>query len=73
MDQVYQRHNIQASAWLDTSGWRPSVIVTYRQGDKNMLKNITTDRTFPTCVEAEQAGIAYVRKWIDDGKPDHGL
>ena len=50
---------------------QPSVIVTYSQGDKNMLNNITMDRTFPTCDEAEQAGFAHVRKWID-GKPDLG-
>jgi hypothetical protein len=55
------------------SGWKPSVVVTYSEGGKNLLRNITIDQIFPTCDEAEQAGLAYVRKWIDDGKPDLGL
>jgi hypothetical protein len=49
MDQVYKGHKIQASAWLHGSGWKPSIVVTYRQGDKNILKNITIDQVFPTC------------------------
>jgi hypothetical protein len=73
MDQVYKSHKIQASAWLDKSGWKPSVVVTYSEGGKNMLKHITMDRIFPTCVEAERAGLAHVCKWIDDGKLEHGL
>jgi len=44
--------------------------VTYSEGGKHILKNITIDQIFPTCDEAEQAGLAHVRKWIDDGKPD---
>ena len=31
---------------------------------------MTMDRIFFTCDKAEQAGLAYVRKWIDDGKPN---
>jgi hypothetical protein len=74
MDQVYKGHNIQVSAWSDPSGWKPSVVVTYSEGGKNLLRNITIDQVFPTCDEAEQAGFAYVCKWIDDGKrPDLGL
>ena len=73
MDQVYKGHKIQASAWLHGSGWKPGVVVTYSEGGKNLLRNITIDQIFPTCDEAEQAGLAHVRKWIDDGKPDIGL
>jgi hypothetical protein len=73
MDQVYKDHKIQVSAWPDLSGWKPSVVVTYSEGGKNLLRNITIDQIFSTSEEAEQAGFAYVRKWIDDGKPDLGL
>ena len=73
MDQVYKNHNIQVSSWLIVSGWKPSVVVTYSEGGKNMLKHIAIDQIFPTCVEAEQAGLDYVCKWIDDGKPERGL
>jgi hypothetical protein len=66
MDQVYKNHNIQVSSWLIVSGWKPSIIVTYSEGGKNILKNLTMDRAFPTCVEAERAGLAYVRDWIDE-------
>jgi ABC-type nitrate/sulfonate/bicarbonate transport system permease component len=73
MDQVYKGHKIQASAWLSAGGWKPSAVVTYSEGGKHILKNVIIDQIFPTCVEAEQGGIDYVRKWIDDGKPERGL
>ena len=73
MDQVYKGHKIQVSAWVAAGGWKPSAVVTYSEGGKNMLKNITIDQIFPTCGQAEQAGLDYVCKWIDDGKPERGL
>ena len=73
MDQVYKGHKIQVSAWPDLTGWKPSAIVTYSEGGKHILKNVMIDQIFPTCVEAEQACLDYVCKWIDDGKPECGL
>jgi hypothetical protein len=70
MDQVYKDHKIQVSAWPDLSGWKPGVVVTYSEGGKHILKNITIDQIFSTPQDAEQAGLAYVCEWIDDGKPD---
>jgi hypothetical protein len=72
MDQIYKGHNIQVSAWRYPSGWKPSIDVTYLQGDKDTLKNITMDQIFPTYGDAEQAGRAYVCQWIDDGKLEFG-
>jgi hypothetical protein len=43
MDQIYKGHNIQASAWLGIDGWQPGVVVTYSEGGKNVLKNVTMD------------------------------
>jgi hypothetical protein len=37
MNQVYQDHNVQVSAWFGVGGWKPSVIVTYRQRGRNIL------------------------------------
>ena len=42
----------------------------YSEGGRNIIKNFTIDQTFSTREEAEQAGLSFAQKWIDDGKPD---
>ncbi len=46
------------------------VFVTYNENGKNVLKSIRMDQTFATPDEAEQAGVEYAKKWIDEVKPD---
>jgi hypothetical protein len=46
------------------------VFVTYSENGKNVLKSLPMDQTFAAPDEAEQAGVEYAKKWIDDGKPD---
>lgn len=55
------------------TGWMPDVYVTYSEKGKNVRKSLRMDQTFPTPDEAEQAGLEYAKKWIDDGKPDQSL
>jgi hypothetical protein len=68
----YKNHQIEVSVRCvsDGSGWIPDVFVTYSENGKNVLKSLRMDQTFATLDEAEQAGVKYAKKWIDDGKPD---
>jgi hypothetical protein len=66
----YKNHHIEVSVRPVSSGWIPDVFVTYIEKGKQMLKTFRMDQTFATPAEAEQAGVEYAKKWIDDGKPD---
>jgi hypothetical protein len=48
----------------------PDIFVSYSEHGKSVLKCPRMDQTFATPDEAEQAGVEYAKKWIDDGKPD---
>jgi hypothetical protein len=50
--------------------WKPHLYVVYSEGGWNIIKNFTIDQTFSTREEVELAGLTYVRKWFDDGKPN---
>jgi oligoribonuclease (3'-5' exoribonuclease) len=49
---------------------KPHLYVVFDEGGQNILKNFTIDQIFATREQAEQAGLSFVQKWIDDGKPD---
>jgi hypothetical protein len=68
----YKSHHIEVSVRSVTygSGWMADVFVTYNENGKNVLKSIRMDQTFATPDEAEQAGVEYAKKWIDEVKPD---
>jgi len=51
---------------LVSDDWMPNVVVTYNENGKNALENLRMDQTFATPNEAEQAGLVYAKKWIDD-------
>ncbi len=70
MDKDYKAHNIHATASYVPDGWKPHLYVVYSEGGRNIIKNFTIDQTFATSEEAEQAGLSFAQKWIDDGKPD---
>jgi len=73
MHEDYKGHGIHHTASFVPDGWKPHLRVVYSEGGQHILKNITIDRVFSTCDEAEQAGLAYAHRWIDDGKPNLGL
>jgi hypothetical protein len=52
------------------SGWRPDVFVTYCENGKNVLKSLQIDQTFAAPDVANQSGVEYAQKWIEDGKPE---
>jgi hypothetical protein len=71
----YKHHRIEISVQpvREGSGWTSEIYVTYSKTGKNVLKSLRIDRTFATPKEAEDGAVEYVKKWIDDGKPDQCL
>jgi hypothetical protein len=63
-------HDIHATASYVPDGWKPHLYIVYSEGGRNIIKNFTMDQTFSTREEAEQAGLLFAQKWIDDGKLD---
>jgi hypothetical protein len=68
----YKNHHIEVSvrAVDEPKGWRPDISVSYSEHGKSVLTCPRMEQIFPTPDEAEKAGIEFVQKWIDDGKPD---
>jgi hypothetical protein len=68
----YKDHRIQISLHVigDPKGWNPDIFVSYSEHGKSVLKTLRMDQTFANPSEAEKAGIEFVTKWIDDGKPE---
>ncbi len=70
MDKDYKPHDIHATASYVPEGWKPHLYIVYSEDGRNIIKNFTIDQTFSTREEAEQAGLSFAQKWIDDSKPD---
>ena len=69
----YKDHHIEVSVRAVGDHpvcWKPDIFVSYSEHGKTMLKSPQLDQTFASPNEAEKAGIEFVQKWIDDGKPD---
>jgi hypothetical protein len=72
MYRNYEGYRIHATAWelLYPVGWEPLIFVTHWEGAKEVTKRFTIGKKFATRQEAETAGLAFAKSWIDDGKPD---
>jgi hypothetical protein len=70
MNADYKGHDIHATASYVPEGWKPHIYVIYSEGGRNIIKNCTINQTFSTQEQAEQVGLSFAQKWIDDGKPD---
>ena len=70
MHQNYKGHGIHSTASFLPDGWKPHLYVAFSDGGHNILKNFTLDRTFATSEKAEEAGLSFALKWIDDGRPN---
>ena len=68
MDVNYKGHEIRATVrkLRDPKSWEPYVVV--QSGTE--FKSHTIDQIYTTREEAEMAGIAFAKKWIDQGTPD---
>ena len=64
----YKNHHIEVSVQCDpdSSGWMADVFVTYHEHGKSVLESLRMNQTFATPNEAEQGGVEYAKKWIDD-------
>jgi hypothetical protein len=72
MDTVYKGHDIHAGAWelLVPIGWEPHLYVSWWDASQKITKNFTLNQVFSKREEAEQAGLSFAQKWIDEGKQD---
>ena len=70
MHEDNKGHGIHSTASFVPDGWKPHLYVAFSEGGQNILKNFTIDRTFATSDKAEQAGLSFALKWIDDGRPN---
>ena len=67
MDKDYKEHHIHAAAWYFSNGWKPRLLVSWSNGIERVF---TVERTYARAMEAEQKGLLFAEKWIDDGKPE---
>ena len=72
MDEDYKGHHIQSvprHLLPDSDRWVAQVLINWTDGTRKEFRRFDVKRGFTTQGEAEQAGLAFARKWIDDGKP----
>jgi hypothetical protein len=72
MEENYKGHHIVASTRHVVTGWRPYVVVTVTEPDKYPIEPLSFKQTYSTEKEAEARGLAFAKKWIDEGKPPLG-
>jgi hypothetical protein len=72
MDVDYKGHHIVALAWHNPDGWKPHLDIAWSESDKTPITHrpFTIKKRYATEKEAQEAGLAYAKKWIDEGKPD---
>jgi hypothetical protein len=76
MEEIYKDHEIKASAWqiAHTRQWKPHVIILWKEGGTTRIQPFTlNNHSFSSVEEAQESGLSFARKWIDDGKPDFSL
>ena len=71
MDEDYKDHHIKSTARIiaESDRWVPVVIVSWKSGFREEIRQLNVKRGFPTEQDAQAEGILFARKWIDDGKP----
>jgi hypothetical protein len=70
MDDVnYKGHRLFAFTWRNGDGkWKPNIqIIDLSSGNRIQLPSF--GKTYGTEKDAEQAGLTFAKKWIDDGMP----
>jgi hypothetical protein len=53
----------------DRNRWTAHVVINWTARSSEEFRQFDVKRGFATQEDAEQAGLAFARKWIDDGKP----
>lgn len=71
--EIYKGHEIHASAWAypDTEAeWEPRVLALHEdKANEEIVRFPNFKMYFSTREEAEREGLAFVKRWIDDGQP----
>jgi hypothetical protein len=73
MTGTYKLHVITSTAQLNpkTNRSKPEVsILCPSERGTHLMKRVLFKQSFDTPEEAEREGVAFAKKWIDDGKPD---
>jgi hypothetical protein len=73
MTGTYKLHVITSTAQLnpETNRSKPKVsILCPSERGTQLMKRILFKKSFDTPEEAEREGVAFAKKWIDDGKPN---
>jgi hypothetical protein len=70
MQHEYKGHSFDVLAKpADDGRWSFDAVVHLPQGARDRVTELKSTCDFASESEAEREGIAFVRKWIDDGKP----
>lgn len=71
MDEDYKGHHLKSTARYlpDSNRWSAHVVINWTAGARKESRQLDVKRGFATEEDAEQAGLAFAKKWIDDGKP----
>jgi hypothetical protein len=72
MDDVnYKGHRLVALTWRNGDGkWKPDIqIIDLRRSDEYRIQLPAFGKEYATEKEAEQAGLTFAKKWIDNDKP----
>jgi len=69
VDEDYMDHHINVSAWYFFIGWKPRLHVSWFDGYQEKNKMFTLQQTCARATEAEQRGLLFAKKWIEEGKP----
>jgi hypothetical protein len=74
MDEIYKGHVIESLGMPDagTHRWWPllTVLCPPEPNRTRLFKKPIVKKTFRTEISAESEGVAFAKKWIDDGKPE---
>jgi hypothetical protein len=72
MDEDYKGHHIQSvprHLLPDSNRWTAHVVINWTVRSREQFREFDVKRGFATQEEAEREGLAFAKKWIDDGKP----
>ena len=71
MDEDYKGHHIRSAPrhFSESNRWTSHVVINWTAGSREEFREFEVKRGFATQEEAEQEGLIFAKKWIDDGKP----
>jgi hypothetical protein len=71
MDEDYKGHHIQSvpKHLPDSNRWTAHVVINWTVRSREVFRRFDVKRGFATQEDAEQGGLTFAKKWIDDGKP----